>query len=297
MDLEVRGKRMSGSDVFDPVSELDDLVGLTSVKQRLQRMLAEHKALKEVAGERKPPNPHLLLIGRSGVGKGAVTQSFGNIFRARGLVRRGHLTYADRASLIAGYVGQTAVKTKAVCEEALEGVLYIDDAHMLAGGFGQEAIDTLLAFMQAHGDRIVIVMDSWPGKIVEFTAACPRLMNQFNPIEFPLYNADELIGILRAMATRIKYTVPDEIETMLRPWLEQRMNHAISRGAFWRSAWEVRSLLIRTAGKQAARTGTKNHFDHPQASRAHMRELDIEFEMAPLELADFQAVMADIGET
>jgi hypothetical protein len=290
---------MSASSVFDdPLRELDGLVGLAGVKQGIKRVLAEHMALQQGAGERRLQNPHLLLIGRSGVGKGTVTQSFGEIFRARGLRRRRHLIFADKASLVAGYVGQTALKTLTKCEEALDGVLYIDDAHMLAGGFGfgQEATDTLLEFMEAHGDRIIVVMDSWPKKIAEFAAACPRLLDQFKPILFPLYSADELMGILRAMATRLKYAVPNDLETMLHPWLEQRMDRAISSGAFWPrpSVWEVRDLLFRAVGKQATRTGTKNYFDHAHAALAHVREPVIEFEMAGLELADFQAAMAGI---
>lgn len=252
------GRHICGSNVFDdPLRELDDLVGLAGVKQEIKRVLAEHMALQQSAGGRRLQNPHLLLIGRSGVGKGTVTQSFGEIFCARGLLRRGHLIFADRTRLVAGYIGHTATKTLATCEEALDGVLYIDDAHMLAGGFGfgQEATNTLLQFMEAHGDRIIVVMDSWPKKIAEFTAAYPRLLNQFKPIEFPLYSADELMGILRAMARRLKYAVPADLETMLYPWLKQRVDRAISSGASWRSAWEVRELLTRAAGKQATRTG------------------------------------------
>jgi SpoVK/Ycf46/Vps4 family AAA+-type ATPase len=285
--------------IDDPLGELDHLIGLASVRREIKQVLAEHKALQQQGESRlRLPRPHMLLIGRSGVGKGMVAQSLGEIFRVRGLLRRGHLVCADRSSLVMGYIGQTGRKILAKCKEALDGVLYIDDAHVLADrGFGQEAVDTLLEFMETHGDRIIVVADTWPREIAEFTAAYPRLLAQFKPIEFPLYSADELIGILRVMAKRVEYAVPDDLETTLNPWLEQRMRRAIGRGAFWRSAWEIRELLIGAAKTQATRTGTTTHFDSPQAAWVYVREPVIEFEIASLEVADFQAAMATIGDS
>jgi Holliday junction resolvasome RuvABC ATP-dependent DNA helicase subunit len=102
----------------DPLRELDHLVGLASVKHELKQILGEHVAIEPGVGGRRPQNPHLLLIGRAGVGKGTIAHSLGEIFRERGLLRSGHLVYAD-ASLNAGYIGHTATRTLEKCKEAL----------------------------------------------------------------------------------------------------------------------------------------------------------------------------------
>lgn len=268
-----------GTDCFDDhLNELDHLFGLVSVKQQIRQILAEHKSLGQ-----RTSLPHLLLIGRSGVGKGMVARALGEIFRARGLLRKGHLVFADRMSLVAGYIGQSAPRTRAKCEEAIDGVLYVDDAHMLAdGGFGHEAAHALTDFIQAHGDRLIVVMDSWPREIEKFSAALPRLLSHFKPIEFPLYSRDELVGILRTLARLEAYTLPDDLETMLVPWLDGRMRRATESGSGWRGASEMRELLNEAARTQAVRTRTS----------ADESGLDISL----LNRADIQSAMAAIGE-
>ncbi len=282
---------MDSTDCFDdPLNELDHLIGLVSVKQRIRRILAERKS-----GNPRCSAPHLLLIGRSGVGKGVVAGSIGVIFRARGLLRKGHFVYAGLSDLMAGYIGHTATKTRAKCEEAVDGVLYVDDPHRLMGGqFGGEALHVLTEFIQAHGDRLAVVMDTWPREMTGFSAAQPELLRHFEPVEFPIYSRDELVAILRTMANKARYEIPNDLGTMLLPWLEARMHRAQETGTFWRGAWNMREVLVAAARAHSARTHTTNHFKDLPSDWDRVREPVTHLGATLLDDTDLRAAMAVI---
>ena len=125
------------------------------------------------------------------------------------------------------------LKTLDKCSEALDGILFIDEAYALAAGgrlgydFGKEAIDTLLKFMEDNRDRIVVIVAGYPNEMRRFIGSNPGLASRFTKtIEFPAYSSDDLCAILKGMAKRQGYVVPDQFETKLRPWIERRMGEA-----------------------------------------------------------------------
>ncbi len=149
---------------------------------------------------------HLVFTGNPGTGKTTVAQLIGDIYRDLGVLRRGHVIRAEASDLIAGYVGQTAARTSAKIDQALDGVLLIDEAYRLrgdrdAGGadFGQQAIDTLLSRMEDDRDRLVVVVAGYPDEMETFLDSNPGLRSRFpkaNQIEFPDYGPDDLLAIL-----------------------------------------------------------------------------------------------------
>src|SRR5262249_28416392 len=190
-----------------------------------------------------------------GVGKTEVARALGDIYRALNVLRKGHLVETDRAGLVAGYVGQTAPKTLDVCKSALDGILFIDEAYTLAsapgGGpdFGREAIDTLLKFMEDNRDRIVVIVAGYPNEMRRFIDSNPGLASRFTKtIEFPPCSAGDLASILRVMAKRQNYQLPDDLDAKLKPWIESRM-----RSESWGNGREMRTLLERAREAQAVR--------------------------------------------
>ncbi|EIV94356.1 AAA family ATPase [Frankia sp. QA3] len=212
-DLPLTGERLrragllsgvlpDGRDVWE---RLDELVGLDPVKSYL-RALARRAALdaarRDSGTDRAEPRAlHLVFTGRPGTGKTTVARLVGEIYRDLGLLRRGQLVSAEVSDLVAGYVGQTAQNTNRIVDEALDGVLFIDEAYRLTeqvGGFGQEAIDTLLTRMENDRQRLVVIVAGYPGKITEFLDANPGLRSRFpasGVIDFPDYSPAELAEI------------------------------------------------------------------------------------------------------
>ena len=144
-----------------------------------------------------------------------------------------------------------------MCKSALDGILFIDEAYSLAGGlnqggsgdFGREAIDTLLKFMEDNRDRIVVIVAGYRNEMRRFIDSNPGLASRFTKtIEFPPYAADELATILRLMATRQNYQLPDDLERKIKPWIESGM-----RSESWGNARAMRTLLERAREAQAVR--------------------------------------------
>ncbi|WP_236013007.1 AAA family ATPase, partial [Methylobacterium ajmalii] len=148
----------------------------------------------------------------------------------------------------------TAAKTLEKCREALDGILFIDEAYTLAGGsggndFGKEAIDTLLKFMEDNRDRIIVIVAGYTNDMRRFVDTNPGLAGRFTKtIEFPPYSPKDLCEILRRMAARQQFTLPDGFEARLTPWLAQR-----ARADDWSNAREMRTLLEKAREAQAAR--------------------------------------------
>jgi S1-C subfamily serine protease/AAA+ superfamily predicted ATPase len=237
------------------LDHLEEMVGLESVKEEVNRLMSslEVERLRREQGlVIAPISRHMVFTGPPGVGKTEIARALGEIYRSLNVLRKGHLVETDRSGLVAGYIGQTAPKTLDKCREALDGILFIDEAYSLArpgNDFGQEAVDTLLKFMEDNRDRIIVIVAGYPNEMQRFISSNPGLSSRFTKmIEFPPYAASELAAILRVMAKRQNFVLPDDLESSLDPWIKVGM-----RNKSWGQAREMRTLLERAREAQATR--------------------------------------------
>jgi SpoVK/Ycf46/Vps4 family AAA+-type ATPase len=239
------------------LDNLEQMIGLGPVKEEVNKLMAalEVEQMRREQGLPVPPTSrHMVFTGPPGVGKTEVARSLGDIYRSLKVLRKGHLIETDRSGLVAGYIGQTAAKTLDVCKSALDGILFIDEAYALSnpasagGDFGREAIDTLLKFMEDNRDRIVVIVAGYRNEMRRFIDSNPGLASRFTKtIEFPPYSADDLMQILRLMAKRQNYQLPDKLDGV-KPWIEGQM-----RSESWGNAREIRTLLEHAREAQAMR--------------------------------------------
>jgi SpoVK/Ycf46/Vps4 family AAA+-type ATPase len=251
----------NASSVAAALARLDEMVGLAPVKQEIKRLSARLEVEQKRREQGLPiaaVSQHMVFTGPPGVGKTEVARLIGEIFRSLKVLRKGHLVETDRAGLVAGYLGQTAPKTLDKCREALDGILFIDEAYTLAaptGGntdLGKEAIDTLLKFMEDNRDRIIVIAAGYPNDMRRFIESNPGLSSRFTKtINVPAYGVADLCEILRRMATRQRFSLPDDFEAALAPWIQQHAS-----GPDWGNARSMRTLLEKARESQAIRIST-----------------------------------------
>ncbi len=240
----------------DVMGELDGLIGLENVKAEVRR-LTSMLQVQQIRAERGLPiietSHHLVFTGNPGTGKTTVARLMSQIYRAVGVVARGHLVETDRSKLVAGFVGQTALKTLETLQASLGGTLLIDEAYALARGgdndFGREAIDTLVKFMEDHRDDLAIVAAGYTAEMADFIDANPGLKSRFTrTISFPDYTDDELVAIFLGLGEKSQYSCSDDALARVRHFVS-----AEPRTRGFGNARYVRNLFETAIAHQAQR--------------------------------------------
>jgi SpoVK/Ycf46/Vps4 family AAA+-type ATPase len=240
------------------LDELDGLIGLAEVKREVATLIRLHQmaARRAAVGLPAPPlSRHLVFTGSPGTGKTTVARLYGRILAELGVIATGQLVEVGRHDLVASVVGGTALKTAEKFEEALGGVLFIDEAYTLSasatGGpdFGREAIDTLVKLMEDHRDEIVVIVAGYTHEMRRFLATNPGLASRFSrTIEFADYTADDLVTIVEGQCRAHDYKLEFETRAALVTFFENMpRDDAFGNG---RSARKVFEEMV---GRQAYR--------------------------------------------
>ena len=241
------------------LKELNNLVGLDNVKKDVNdliNLLRVQELRKERGLNAVEISKHLVFSGNPGTGKTTVARILGKLYCGMGLLSKGHLIEVDRSGLVAGYVGQTALKTQGVIEDALGGILFIDEAYSLAidgidNDYGKEAIECILKAMEDNRDDFVVIVAGYSDLMEKFIESNPGLKSRFNKyIEFNDYKSDELHQIFHRFLDRNLYIISDEADYELKLFFQQMY---INRRKNFGNARDVRNIFEKIVSCQANR--------------------------------------------
>jgi probable Rubsico expression protein CbbX len=248
--------------VKEILEKLDtDLVGLKPVKDRVREiaaLLVVDKLRRNLGLDTSVPSLHMCFTGSPGTGKTTVAMRMGQILQRMGYCRSGHLVLATRDDLVGQYVGHTAPKTKEVIKKAMGGVLLIDEAYYLYNAsndrdYGQESIEILLNVMEENREDLVVILAGYKDRMDKFFSFIPGMSSRIgNHIEFPNYEAQELVSIAKVMCRDLEYEMSPDAEPIFYRYIEKRMTMP-----FFSNARTVRNAVDRARMRAAIRLFNK----------------------------------------
>lgn len=262
LDKEDFVKQTSTKPKTSPMERLKQLIGLKEVKEAVETYISFVRMQNYRREQNLPHVPiqlHSIFTGNPGTGKTTVAKIYAELLKECGMLKRGHLVVAGRADLIAGYVGQTAIKTKKKIREALGGVLFIDEAYSLFRGtqndFGSEAVDTLVEEMTKHGENLVVILAGYPKEMERLLESNPGLKSRFKKFfHFPDYNVEEIIAIMGLFAERYSYQLDEKAIEFLKEELTEHPPKGNGRFA--------ENIIHEAIQQQALRLAKENRMDN-----------------------------------
>jgi probable Rubsico expression protein CbbX len=252
------GDLYAKSSIGDTLDQLErELVGLVPVKTRIREiaaLLLVERARRQLGLLTDAPSLHMCFTGNPGTGKTTVALRMAEILHRLGYARRDHVVSVTRDDLVGQYIGHTAPKTKEILKKAMGGVLFIDEAYYLyrpenERDYGQEAIEILLQVMEQNRDDLIVILAGYKDRMDTFFKSNPGMASRIaHNIEFPDYNAEELMDIAGLMMTKMQYRFDPEAEVAMREYIEHRM-----RQPRFSNARSIRNALDRARLRQANR--------------------------------------------
>ena len=258
------------------LQELEELVGLSDIKNEVKSLINFAK-VNEIRKSKGLPTVslslHSVFFGPPGTGKTTIARLISKAFKSLGILKKGHLIETDRSQLVAGYVGQTAIKTKEVLDKALDGVLFIDEAYSLSSDddFGKEAIDTILKYMEDNRDRLIVIVAGYENEMETFINSNPGLKSRFNKyFSFPNYSGSELLDILLRITAKNKFYISEEAKSKL----TYVINDAIfAEGKQFGNARYVRNLYEHIVQNQFTRISQLEYLEEEYLSEITVSDL------------------------
>ena len=268
----------------DLLAELDELCGLDKVKEDVKSLinLVKVRRLREEAGlPVTPMSLHMVFLGNPGTGKTTVARLLARIYHSIGVLSRGQLVEVDRSGLVAGFVGQTALKTQEVVQKALGGVLFIDEAYALTNqespnDFGQEAVEVILKGMEDNRDDLIVIVAGYTDLMTEFIHSNPGLESRFNKyFHFEDYNGAQLAEIFRARCRKNGYTMDEATDKAAAEAFE--LMYA-QRDENFGNARDVRNIFEAAVARQANRIAAMEAPTREDLMALTVADLDLDLE-------------------
>jgi SpoVK/Ycf46/Vps4 family AAA+-type ATPase len=236
--------------IEEVMEAINKLIGMKKVKDEINSYINFIKIRKERENRGLPVTPlslHAVFYGPPGTGKTTIARLVGRVYKALGLLAKGHLVETDRAGLVAGYVGQTAVKTDELVQSAVDGVLFIDEAYSLipeheGNDFGREAVDTILKRMEDMRNRFAVIVGGYPDEMERFINANPGLKSRFSRyFYFDHYNPEELMAIFNIFVNDVRFVLEEEAVRKAQDlfgYFYARRDRSFGNGRFSRNVFE-----------------------------------------------------------